>query len=245
MSLFGFEQDANTILCGPIASGKTTLLIDILVHGTFIPSPEQNSSTQPEQVLVLCSPETVKSYKEKEKLKDVKLPLSFIAGVENCFEYIKQLATNDITNAILIIDDLDTYLKKDKYQEAITQLFNVTTHHKHLWTFLVTHEVFSPGAVSLRRNTQNFILFNLLQDSVAANTYLGKLVGKENLDIFMSCWKYCLDHPPPDRPQGWIRLDIRLRGPSHRILTGNGLSPEAGTLFYAEQNSVTDTSVFD
>jgi hypothetical protein len=241
MDVFGFEQDSNTIVCGPTSSGKTTLLLEIFTSGSYLPSDDTQSKT-PSAVYILCPPETTSSYVDNEKTKDIKVPVNFVEGTEAAVSFLNNLSTNDITGVAIAIDDLGSQMQKREVREAIEKLFHVTTHHKHLWTFFVTHDLFGPGLVSCRRNTQNFILFNLLNDKVAASTFISKLIGRDNLPVFLDIWKHCLDVHPAGK--GFIRLDQRLRGHTHQLLTGNGIQLDRGGLIFQPTPDAQEQSLF-
>lgn len=241
MNFFSFDQDENTIICGPTSSGKTTLLIDILLKGILQPAPSREG---PKKIVICCPPETERNYKENSKLAEVSLPVEFVSTVDGAFNFVKQLSnSSDDGNFVLILDDLGGSLSNKKYKEILDQLFHVTTHHKHLWTFLVTHDLFAAGVLSLRRNTQNYILFDLLQDKFAARQYISKLVGPENLNIFLDCWEYCIRTHPAGK--GWIRLDQRLYSEPKRVITGNGIDQASGgVVFHSGNSNDLETSIY-
>ncbi len=238
-NVFTFERDSNSIICGPTSSGKTTLILDILSNGNF--------DERPDSIYVLAPSETLNAKNNPYKKAAPELSkkgynVHFIAGLDDAFDFISQLSTNDVTNAVLVVDDFGSKAKKPVYQEILEQLFFVTTHQKNLWTFFMVHDIFAPGAVSLRRNTQNFILFDVLSDMSAARQYISKLVGKENVEIFLTCWRWALDNHPSRH--GFIRYDVRLRGDPRKILTCNGISLSSGGVFL-HADSVAPTSLFE
>lgn len=212
-----WERDANTLLVGPTSSGKTSVLKDILLHGSFIP-------TLPKHVYIVVPQSSATStwnaaateqpvYPQKttkpfiEELKE-RFPATLIIGSEKLDNF---LAHGDETpeSSIVIFDDYMNVLERAQQRRALTDWFYKITHHRHLWTFFVTHNMFTPGILPIRRNTQNFVLFDALRsDRTSAQQFVTRLLGSVPGGMFLQLWEYALSQSE----KGWIRLDQRLRG---------------------------------
>jgi hypothetical protein len=226
-SLWQFDQDTNTIISGPIKSGKSWLILHILKNGIF-------AGEKPEAVYILAPHEVIDSYSRDPVIRQIPYPVNFVKGSEDAFKFIDQIGKNQVRNSILVLDDLDVFAQNAKYARIFENLFHMKTHHTGLWTFVITHRLFAKGFVDLRQNTQTFIFFNLLQDRDAARQYIKKIVGPA-LEIFMSCWRNALNTHPLSK--GFIRLT--QRGRTH-ILTGNGITPSdpIARLYHENKSSI-------
>lgn len=200
-----FERDKNTIICGPTASGKTSLLIDILTIGVFTPS-------HPSQVFIVSPEETTQAWTE-----DVRDRLEKVYGSDKChFLFGEQALDNLISNSdhipqnsIVVFDDFMGYLSNKDRKTKLDHWSYVVTHHRHIWTFFVTHNLFVSGILTIRRNTNNFILFNVLQsDKAAATSFIQRVVGLEFSEVCVNVLQTIVD----GNPHGWLRLDNRLFG---------------------------------
>lgn len=222
-----FERDANTIICGPTSSGKSTLMQRILLDGKFAPHPYQR--------VIICAPaETCKSW--REILKDIEELRNKVTYVEGASKFVELIDSNFLpADSVLILDDYTQQADEKKFRSALERLFHVTTHHKHLWTFFLIHNLFTSGVVSARRNTQNFILFNTMGDHAAAAAFASRLVNADKAQLFMDMWK---DFTAGDK-HGWMRFDQRLRGSMRGILSsGPGVTIEDGAKLVINDNGV-------
>jgi hypothetical protein len=226
-SAVSWERDSNTMLVGPTSSGKSSLLKQVLLEGYFLPS-------QPQRIYILAPPSTVTSTwtdKPNETDPNVKYPL-IITDLKKKYKQVEVLAgTDKLKNflahshdtpesSVVIFDDYMDLLDHKDDNRAFTAWFYKITHARHLWTFFVTHNMFTPGILPMRSNTQNFLLFNALQsDRARATQFVQRLLGVVPGRMFLELWEWALAH----YEKGWIRLDQKLRGdPNWRTVVSTG-----------------------
>lgn len=199
-NLIGFERHANTMVVGPTSSGKTTLLKRIVSEGTF-------TGGEPTNLYIACPRETSDDWKNKQELGRFAEKTHYIEGIPglmNLFQHSDKVPEN----SIVIFDDFMTALEKTDLRRAMEKWFSVTTNHRKLWTFLVTHDMFYKSLTMLRRNTHNFILFNVLQsDYRSASDFCGRLLGQAAGSSFLALWQDAVSN----KDKGWIRLDQKLQ----------------------------------
>jgi len=166
-----FARDSNCLLVGPPKSGKTHLLQHILQDAIFIPE-------QPQKIYVLAPSESITASDGETQAwnaTDIRgIPVQHIDGLPAILNFLEQ--TNDIAeNSVVIFDDLGDSLDVNKaFQHALTRFFSVVTHHRHLWTFFVGHDLFTPGMTGIRRKTQNYIMFDVMNDMSAVNQFVNR-----------------------------------------------------------------------
>src|SRR5262249_890463 len=132
-------------------------------------------------------------------------------------------------NTVMIFDDIGGWLEQRELRTRFETMFRVVTHHQHCWSFILLHELFSPASVALTRNAQNFILFDVLQDTNATASFLGRLIGQARIPLFMAMFKDALALTPG---HGWIRLDLRRAGSFQRVVSTNGFTWAGGAQLY-------------
>ena len=197
-SLLGFEVEANTLLVGPTSSGKTTLLKRILGKGIF-------THATPQRVFVLVPDDTSTDWNDVEFDAGRKLEIKVLQGVKALDSFLAN-SHNTPPHSVVIFDDYMLALSRAERREALEKWFSVTTHHRHLWTFFVTHDMFHKNLTTIRRNTQNFLMFNVLQaDYRAAKDFIDRLVGQASSSVFMLLWQAAVESHG-----GWIRLDQKI-----------------------------------
>ena len=230
--LAGFERDANTLLVGPTSSGKTSLLRKIIQEGKFV-------GGTPNRLYVVVPPETAQDW------KDYKYPIKteYIIGDEELDGFL-QHGNECPENSIVVFDDLMTSLDHAARRKELERWFSVTTHHRHLWTFFVTHDMFHKQLTTIRRNVQNFILFNVLQsDFRAANEFAQRLLGTATGSAFVSLWQAAVE----DTEKGWIRLDQKIHRDAvlKTIVSTGGLSVKDGIAFACRSDSLDSPLMLD
>lgn len=218
--LLGFERDANIIINGPTSSGKSTLLQTILREGIFVDDAHQ---VQPSRVYILAPQETLDlTWKDFNPGYDVQT----VSG-DDIIDFLQSGSFEP--NSVVVFDDLTSRTSDKKFRLALENMFHVTTHQKHLWTFYVTHNLFAEGLKSIRRNTQTFILFRLNQDQDALRIYIHQLVGAKYSPTFHKIYEDAITSS-----YGWLRYDVRLRGIQHNILSC-GLNHSDGIIYCSSQ----------
>lgn len=192
-TLLGFERDANTMLVGPTNSGKTELLKTIISTATFV-------GGVPNKIFVLCPRETIKSWEDFKENKYGAIELltdldNFLAHADECPE-----------NSIVVFDDYMSALDDTARRRSLEKWMFVTTHHRHLWTFFVTHDMFHKQMTTIRRNTQNYILFNVqLNDARSSQDFIQRVLGTASSALFLEFWNYAVEST-----KGWIRMDQKI-----------------------------------
>jgi len=222
--LVSFERDANTLLVGPTSSGKTTLLRRIVNEGLF-------SGGEPKRVYIVVPKETAEDWKSHT----YKIKVTYIIGEDELDSFLKH--GNDCPqNSIVIFDDFMSALDNTARRRDLEKWFFVTTHHRHLWTFFVTHDMFHRQLMTIRRNTQNFILFNVLSDTRSATEFAQRLLGPAAGTAFVAMWTAAVE----DQDKGWIRLDQKLERslPLKTIVSTGGLSVDDGVSLGARSESI-------
>lgn len=218
-SLVNFELGSNTIIAGPTSSGKTSLLYDVINQGVFTPKVER---------VYVCAPsETCASWRKTfDNQNDYEI--FYVEGSKNTADAI--MDSKFEPNSILIFDDFTKDLENKTFRNALEHVFHVLTHHVGCWTFFITHDLFTGGLVSLRRNAQNTFFFDVTADMQATRQYINKLVGLEYTDMFLTLLRDAVgqDH-------GWIRFDRRLNGPK-KLLSTASVDPDR-TILYTTDGS--------
>lgn len=220
-SLCEFEIESNTLVVGPTSSGKTTLLKHILEVGIFEEGP-------PKHIFIVVPEETESEWKD---VKDAKM----IVG-ENKLEAFLKNAGQCPEKSVVIFDDFMLALDSPPLLKLLKKWFYAITHRRRLWTFFVTHDMFHSNLLTIRRNTQNFILFNVLQsDHRSATEFITRLLGTASGSAFMILWQEAID----DAEKGWIRLDQKIhREDLKTVISCKGVSKADGVLFAARSTSL-------
>jgi len=220
--LLSFERDANTMIVGPTSSGKTTLLKQILSAGQW-------TGGVPERLVIVGPIESLKSWIEPEWTKPSWAREVIRVEGEPAFASFLDQSDQIPENTVMVFDDVGGWLEQKDLRVKFEKLFRVVTHHRHCWTFLLLHELFSSGSVAMRRNAQNFILFDVLQDQNATNAFLGRLIGQSRIPLFMAMFQDALQLIPG---HGWIRLDLRRGAEYNRVVSTKGFSWATGAELY-------------
>lgn len=205
--MLAFERDANVLLVGPTNAGKSTLLRQILAEAYFEPPVKH--------AFVLVPEETAKNW---EGFETQRFPVSIVGGLSNV-EGMLQRAAQVPEDSLIIFDDLMGLLDRTESRLAIEKWFSVTTHHRHLRTFFVTHDMFHKNMNTIRRNTQNFILFNIMgSDYRAAQDFTSRLLGSASGSALLSLLDYVTR-----QENGWLRFDQKIqRGAELKTVVSTG-----------------------
>jgi hypothetical protein len=218
--LLEFERDKNTIVAGPTASGKTHLIRRILLEGSF--------SHTPEAILIL-SPDETSSWTAEDvrELQDRFDSVETILGKEQINNFL-DTAGEIPENAIVVFDDFMTYLTNKELLRKMEHFSFVITHHRHLWTFWVVHNIFVDGLITIRRNTEQYILFDLLRgDTRAAERFLQTRFGPSVHAIVLAVWRDALRNSS----HGWLRIDNKLHPPlaGTTVFSSGDITPDGPT----------------
>lgn len=224
--MIGFENETNTLLAGPTSSGKTHLLLDILKTARF------TRGTPKKKFVLVPAPTTAWDGDDVELIVGRQALEAFLSHSSECPEH-----------SVVIFDDYMSVLDNKEMRMAFEHWFTVATHHRHLWTFFVAHDMFYPSMRTLRRNTQNFILFDILtNDFRSAQDFITRLLGPGSGSSFLSLWKKAVE----DKDKGWIRLDQKIQrgAPVKTVVSMGGVTYETAWIA-ARSSSLTDPLYID
>jgi hypothetical protein len=225
--MLGFENESNTVLAGPTSSGKTHLLLEILKTARFTrATPKKTFVLVPSPTEAWNDVDGVELMVGKQALE------AFLSHSNECPEH-----------SVVIFDDYMSVMDNKDFRLALEHWFTVTTHQRHLWTFFVIHDMFYPSMRTLRANTQNFILFDILSNNFrSAQDFITRLLGPGSGSSFMSLWKYAVE----DKEKGWIRLDQKIqRGVLVKTVVSTGGVTYETALIAARSSSLTDPLFID
>ena len=210
-TLISFERDAATLVVGPPSSGKTTLLRKAIEHGEW-------SDGGPQRLFVIAPPVSAPSWKAWKS----PYPMTIKSSMDEVKIFLAH--ANEVPmSSIVIFDDYMALLNKEETRRPVEEWMYMTTHHRHLWTFFVAHNMFKDNMVTVRRNTHNFILFDTLSsDAAASKGFITKLFGAETAPLMMTLWEQAIR----DSPNGFVRIDQKLRaaGPLRRVVSTGGVT---------------------
>jgi hypothetical protein len=206
--LFDFECETNTLLVGPTSSGKTHLLKDIVRNGVF--SPRRYT-----HVYVAVPEETADDWKDEPDV-------TIFVGIDK-LDAMLDRPSDTPEYSVVIFDDFMSALDDAQRRKKLEHWFYVTSHHRKLWTFFVLHDMFNKNMTTIRRNTQNFILFDILQrDYRSASEFMNRLLGSSGGSAFILAWSRItqLQHDK----KSWIRLDQKIHSPYKMVVSTRGVS---------------------
>lgn len=216
--LLAFERNTNTIVAGPTSSGKSTLLMNILTDGSF-------EGGLPKHVYILCPTETESEWTSRTE-GFTRFPTTVIGGLHSLDDFLSRSAQVP-EESMIIFDDYMSVLDNTDRRRKMESWFYVTTHHRHCWTFFVLHDIFNKNMTTMRRNTQNFILFNVLQsDFRSGQEFSTRLLGAAAGSAFVSLWSVIVR----DHPNGWVRIDQKTKtnSPLKTVVSTGGISVPTG-----------------
>lgn len=161
---------------------------------------------------VLSPISTIYQWKEFEKIHSATLTIHYVSDENKIIE----LLTNGLMElgSIVIVDDMTAKFENKKLNSAIIALFTELTHHRYLWTFLMTHDYFSGKSTTIRRNTQNTIIFKNVADEKSFHGVISTMVGLDKVAIFDAAYRHSIQ-----KPYGFVCLSVR-RPSNHRVLYG-------------------------
>lgn len=204
--LVAFERDTNTILVGPTKSGKTHLLKKILSRGIF-------SGGEPREVYVVVPQVSLPDWENFQ----CQFTVNVITDVDNFLNHANKVPES----SIVVFDDLMQLLDTTHTRKQIEQWFLAVSHHRHLWTFFVTHDMFHKNFLTVRRNTHNFILFNVLADYSSARQFVSRLWGGHGGSLFVKFWEYAVKH------FGFVRVDQKNDSAIKTVVSTCGITPDS------------------
>ena len=165
-----WENYGNCIVAGPSGSGKTSLLDKILRNKDRL----FKGGGEKKFILYYLSDQPIYQRWSQEGL--IAYKAKGTPSVEDFLETIKFHAPD---GALVFFDDLAGQLKE--HSHFYRQLFLVYTHHLKLCTFLILHNIFTPGLRELSLNSHKYILTYNPRDSLGVSTLSKQsFPGKKN-----------------------------------------------------------------
>lgn len=194
-----FKAPFTCMIAGPSQSGKTTLLIEILINSQVLISPP------PDRIVYYYS----RSQPAFEKLKDYNI--EFVEGMPD-----PDIFDSDKNN-LIILDDLMDKCASDK---SILNLFTVDAHHKNISTFFISQNLFSQGKYSrtISLNCNYMLIFSNPRDR-SQILYLARQVYPTNSNFLIESFEDCtqINH-------GYLFLDLTQSAHNNLRVQGNILS---------------------
>ena len=170
------------IISGPSGSGKSSLVVDIILKKQITPAPFN----------------IVWLYAEDQPLYRKLSSVTFIRNIPDDIETrFKPSKTN-----LLVIDDLMTKAHSD---DRLTRLFSVGSHHRNLSIIFIVHNLFHYGREmrTMSLNSHYLVLFKNPRDNLqitilARQMYPGQ--SKFLLEAFQDATK---------EPHGYLLIDLK------------------------------------
>ena len=173
-----WETPANTIVCGPSFSGKTSLVDKIIRRKNILIKEGEKKKI----ILYYLSDQEIYKRWEDDKL------LAFKAkGVPDTDSFIETINFHGKSGAIVIFDDLGADIKKNS--KFFRELFPVMTHHMKLNVFLILHNIFPEGLRELSLNTHRFVITHNPRDALGIAT-LGRQCYPGSKNFLTSVYKF-------------------------------------------------------
>lgn len=168
-----FKAPFTCMLAGPSQSGKTSLLVNILLN-------MQTLIDKPPTRIVYCYSAEQAVFGEL-----VNLNIEFQQGLPNVDEFDPR------TNNMIILDDLMSECERDK---SIQSLFTVHSHHKNISVFILTQNLFSKGpcARTISLNCRYLIVFNNPRDGSQIRV-LGQQMYPERPGFLVQAYKDAME----------------------------------------------------
>lgn len=178
-----WESHGNTILSGPSESGKTSLLDKILRNKNKLFKEGANKRF----ILYYLSEQPIYEKWAKDGLITYKSKGT--PSIEDFLETIKFYAPS---GAIIFFDDLAGEIKTNL--RFYREVWLVHSHHLKLCSFLILHNIFTPGLRELSLNSHKFILMHNPRDSLSISTLSKQsFPGKKN--FLPSIYKKLAERP--------------------------------------------------
>ena len=170
------------IISGSSGSGKSSLVVDIILEKQITPPPRN---------IVWLYAEDQPLYK---KLPTVKFIRNIPDDIETRFR--------PTTTNLLVIDDLMTKAHND---DRLTRLFSVGSHHRNLSIIFIVHNLFHHGREmrTMSLNSHYLILFKNPRDSLQITTLARQMYPGQSqflLEAFQDATR---------EPHGYLVIDLK------------------------------------
>ena len=153
-----WDTPANCILAGPSFSGKSTILDKILRNKNSL----FKEGAEKKVILFYLSEQPIYQAWERDNLLAYKSK-----GTPSITKFLEIIKFYAPSGALLFFDDLAGEVVK--HMNFYRELFLVHTHHLNLCTFLILHNIFTPGLRELSLNAHRIILTYNPRDSLGVS----------------------------------------------------------------------------
>lgn len=203
-----FLRRTNTIISGPTSSGKTVFLKKVLASEECFGGKTTNGDDVYEipKVYVLTAPQSAESWKKVDKT----VVISDLPSIE---QIMMQGAFD--AGSVVVIDDMMSNFTDKTFVKALAHHVSVNTHHRDLYTFILTQDFFHGDTKTIRRNVNNFVLFKQNARGLR-DTFSNLAKGAEESRLLMSMYEFAVGKPY--RP-----LVLCVERPSQDVLAYAGL----------------------
>lgn len=150
-----WESPSNCILAGPSFSGKSTILDKILRNKDTL----FKRGIEKKVILFYLSEQPIYQAWERDNLLAYKSQ-----GTPSIAKFLEIIKFHAPSGGILFFDDLAGEVVK--HMKFYRELFLVHTHHLNLCSFLILHNIFTPGLRELSLNAHRIILTYNPRDSL-------------------------------------------------------------------------------
>ena len=133
------RSPSTVIIAGPTGSGKTQLLMDLIMQANSVADP-------PPTEIIYCYSEWQSAF-DKIGEADLAVPVTFYHGLMD----VKREISTDGKNRWFIVDDLMNEATQGGKSDA---LFTKYSHHLNLTVFLVVQNLFLKSLRTVSVNTQ-------------------------------------------------------------------------------------------
>jgi hypothetical protein len=224
------KHPCTVIVAGPTASGKTVLVVEILLHNRFtfnrLRENGKPNSHRPEHVVwVYGQPQNlIETMKEIARFDKKLMPsIEFISKYDNSI--IKSFDKDE--NNVLVLDDQMEELKDDP---QLSKLFTQVSHHKNVTVIMLLQNLFEQGKEmrTVRSNAHYIITMRNPRDQGIMRSML--------MQMSPLGWRWMLNAYEDATRNGYAHCMIDMRSPtpdSNRIVS-SVTSPNPA--FYTSEN---------
>ena len=204
------RSPSTVIIAGPTGSGKTQLLMDLIMQANSVADP-------PPTEIIYCYSEWQSAF-DKIGEADLAVPVTFYRGLMD----VKREISTDGKNRWFIVDDLMNEATQGGKSDA---LFTKYSHHLNLTVFLVVQNLFLKSLRTVSVNTQYFFIGKNPRDASSV-TNLAKQMAPGDTPRFIEAYK-----DATDKPYSFLFVSARQETPDKVRLIKNFARP--GAIMYA------------
>ena len=197
---FKFKPPFSMIVAAPSGFGKTYMTKKILEQADQTIDP-------PPQRIIWCFSQNQPMYQDMLRT----IPgIEFIRGIPPNLEDDSFLDVN-IRN-LIVLDDLMSDIGKD---QRITDLYTKGSHHRNLSVITLMQNFYEPKTVSIRRNAQYLMLFNMPGDQQQVKT-MSQRMFPHKPNYMLEEYKRATS-----KPYGYLLVDLKPDTLEHDRLKTN------------------------